>query len=125
MMVFEKGLLAHVQSLRLTGRTWMEEAPEGTSADEPFIVLSAITCGGAREAGVLHPLVQADCYAPDIYAAVTLAETLAEAVDNEPFTSEGMRYEGVRAERTAPIRVEDGSWKVPVQIRFSVMEEQS
>ena len=125
MMVFEKGLLAHVQSLRLTGRTGMEEAPEGTSADEPFIVLSAITCGGAREAGVLHPLVQADCYAPDIYAAVTLAETLAGTVDGEPFTSEGMRFEGVRAERTAPIRVEDGSWKVPVQIRFSVMEEQS
>lgn len=124
MMVFERGMLAHIQSLRLAGRTWLEEAPEGTPADKPFIVLSVITCGGAREAGVLHPLVQADCYAPDIYAAVTLAETLAEAVDNEPFTSEGMRYEGIRAERTAPIRVEDGSWKVPVQIRFSVMEEQ-
>lgn len=125
MKVLEEGLLAHVQSLGLVEHAWFGEAPEGTPADKPFIVLSAITCGGAREAGVLHPLVQADCYAPDIYAAVTLAETLAGTVDDEPFTSEGMRYEGVRAERTAPIRVEDGSWKVPVQIRFSVMEEQS
>lgn len=125
MILFEKGLLGHVQSLALAGHVWEGEAPEGTGKDERFIVLQTVSAGGAREAGVLHPLVQADCYAPDIYAAVTLAETLAEAVDNEPFTSEGMRYEGVRAERTAPIRVEDGSWKVPVQIRFSVMEEQS
>lgn len=120
--VFEKGLLEHVQGLGLTERTWQGLAPEDTLPESEFIVLQTISAQGAREAGVLHPMVQADCYAPTIQRATVLAEKLVGALDLESFEADGMRYEGVRAERTGAIRVEDGTYKVPVQIYFSCME---
>jgi hypothetical protein len=120
-MLFEKDFLSWLQGLETireaTNGVWFEKADEGQ--EEPFVVIVEVTAGGAREAGVLHPFLHLDCYAKDRFGAVALAEKVAGAIHGAGFTEGDTVFGKVTAERSAPLEMEDGTWKVPVIVRFS------
>ena len=116
-MLFEKDFLALVQS-KLDGvcGVFFQQAPQ--DAAEPFAVLSTISASGAIEVDVQRPWMQLDVYAETQFAAVGLAEAAVDAVQFHSGRTGGTLFEGVKAERRAMIGCEDGTWKVPIDIRF-------
>ncbi len=89
---------------------------------EPFAVLTPITIGGKKEIGVKQSLVQLDIFHKDRYRAVEIADDIANLMFHRSFTLDSWYVTGLSAERVQAIKVEDGSWKVPVEIRFMCKE---
>jgi hypothetical protein len=124
MLLYEKAMLAWLQGLSTgwgTNGVFFEEAE--TKQKEPFLVLQPISSSGARDAGVLHPIVQLDVYHADRYAAVELAERITSDLYLQRAFFDGIRIESVVAERMQAIKVEDGTWKIPIRIRFFCQED--
>lgn len=118
-MVFEKPFLNWLRE-RLGDMfpVFYAEADQGRG--EPFAVLHTILTGATREAGMMRPLMQLDLYADDRFQAVELAETVVCRIQSVSMASEGLVFSCMQAERAQPLRVEDGTWKVPIDIRFAV-----
>lgn len=116
-MLFETDFLSLLQA-RLSNvcPVYFQKAPQGTA--EPFAVLSTITASGAVEVDVQRPWMQLDVYAETQFAAVELAEAAVDAVQFHSGRMGRTLFEGVKAERRAMIGCEDGTWKVPIDIRF-------
>ena len=124
MLLYEKSLLAWLQDLNAgwgTNGVFFEEAE--AKQEEPFLVLQPISGSGARDAGVLHPIVQLDVYHTDKYMAVELAERITSGLYLQRALYEGIRIESVVAERMRAVKVEDGTWKIPIRIRFFCQED--
>lgn len=116
-MLFETDFLSLLQT-RLSDvcPVYFQRAPKGTA--EPFAVIQTIAVPGATEVGVQRPWMQLDIYAATEFEVLTLAE---EAMDRIRFHSgrTGVTlFEKVKAERSRMIECEDGTWKVPIDIRF-------
>ena len=92
-------------------------APAATA--NPFMTLQDISPNSNREIATAKPRMQIDCFATDQFEAAMLAEKLVLEIQFCSFTSGDTYFQSVRAERVQGMRVEDGSWKVPVDIRFS------
>lgn len=123
-MMGEKALLELLQTeeriVALGMKAWFEEAPE--DAAEPMMVLQSIRGDQELEIGLASFEVQVDVYSPDRFTAVEKADALVGILHHASFTVSGMFMTGFAARRTAPLKVEDGTWKVPVEIRFLVKE---
>lgn len=116
-MLFETDFLSLLQT-RLSGvcPVYFKRAPKGTAV--PFAVIQTIAVPGAIEVGVQRPWMQLDIYAATEFEVLTLAE---EAIDRILFLSvrTGVTlFEKVKAGRSRMIECEDGTWKVPIDIRF-------
>lgn len=118
-MNFERAILEYLQQdagSLLTGGVFFELAPE--NAAEPFGVLHSVSPGSVPEAETCRPWVQLDVFTQTQTEAVEKAEAVIEAIQ---FHSgrQGTFYIGsLKAGRAALIQCEDGTWKVPIDIRF-------
>jgi hypothetical protein len=119
-MVFEKPFLSWLRE-RLGDMFPVFYAEADQDRGEPFAVLHTILTGATREAGMMRPLMQLDLYAADRFSAVELAETAVCRIQFISMASDGLVFSCMQAERVGPIRMEDGTWKVPIDIRFAVM----
>ena len=116
-MLFEKDFLALLQS-RLTGicSVFFQKAPQNTA--EPFAVLQTVAASGAIEVGVQRPWMQLDIYGATEFEAVTVAEQAMDAIQFHSSRTGEILFEHIKAERSRMIECEDGTWKVPIDIRF-------
>lgn len=116
-MLFEKDFLSLLQS-RLTGicSVFFQKAPQ--NAAEPFAVLQTITASGAIEVGVQRPWMQLDIYGVTEFETITVAEQAMDAIQFHSSRTGETLFEHIKAERSRMIKCEDGTWKVPIDIRF-------
>lgn len=118
-MVFERPFLQWMQErLQDLLPVFFEEADQ--TQQEPFGVLQTILTGATREVGMMRPLLQLDLYNADRFKVIELAETVIGRIQFMDMASDGLFFSCLQAERSRPIRVEDGTWKVPIDIRFAV-----
>lgn len=116
-MLFERDFLMLLQTrLASVCDVHFQKAPQGKS--EPFAVLQTITVPGAIEVGVQRPWMQLDIYAATEFEAVQKAEEVMDAIQFHSGRTGGTLFERVKAERSRMIECEDGTWKVPIDIRF-------
>lgn len=116
-MLFEQDFLSLLKSkLSSICPVWFQKAPQGKS--EPFAVLQTITVPGAIEVGVQRPWMQLDIYGANEFSALTTAEEVMDAIQFHSGRTGGTLFEKVKAERSRMIECEDGTWKVPIDIRF-------
>lgn len=121
-MVVEKAFLSFLRAdagcmSALSGGLFYGQAPEGCS--EPFGVLNLVSEGGVREAGCFFPLMQLDVYHAAIHQAAESAESIVQSIENGRGVAGVAYIQGVRCRRAPAIRCEDGTWKVPIDIRFN------
>lgn len=116
-MLFERDFLALLRD-RLDGicGVFFQKAPQGTT--EPFAVLQTISASGAIEVGVQRPWMQLDIYGATDFEAVTMAEQAMDAIQFHSSRAGETLFEHIKAERSRMIECEDGTWKVPIDIRF-------
>lgn len=116
-MLFETDFLSLLQA-RLSDvcPVFFQRAPQGTV--EPFAVLQTIAVPGAIEVGVQRPWMQLDVYGATEFEAVTVAEQAMDAIQFHSSRTGETLFEHIKAERSRMIECEDGTWKVPIDIRF-------
>lgn len=116
-MLFEKDFLALLQT-KLDGicTVHFQKAPQETP--EPFAVLQTITASGAVEVGVQRPWMQLDVYCRTEFEVVVASEQAIDAIQLYSGRAGKTLFEKVKAERSRMIECEDGTWKVPIDIRF-------
>lgn len=115
--MFEKDFLTLLQtSLAGVCDVYFQKAPQGKS--EPFAVIQTITVHGAIEVGVQRPWMQLDIYAATEFEAVQKAEEAMDTIQFHSGRTGTTLFEKVKAERSRMIECEDGTWKVPIDIRF-------
>lgn len=116
-MFFEQDFLTLLQT-RMTDvcSVFFQRAPQGKA--EPFAILQTITASGAIEVGVQRPWMQLDIYAATEFEAVQKAEEAMDAIQFHSGRTGTTLFEKVKAERSRMIECEDGTWKVPIDIRF-------
>lgn len=102
------------------GRTYYMIADK--SAEEPFLVLTPINNRAKHEIGVKQPTFQLDVFDKDRYRAVEKADSLCTLLFHNSFTVQKYFLTGLYAERQMALQVEDGGWKVPVDIRLICKE---
>ncbi len=115
-MVFEKDFLSLLQEKLQDIPIYYQMAPQGTK--EPFGVLQTITTSGAIEVGVQKPWMQLDIYTKTQFGAVETAEKALDAIQFYCGRRGETLFESIVAERKSLIKCEDGTWKVPLDIRF-------
>ena len=93
---------------------FMALAPE--NAKEPFAVLTPITTGAVRSLTFFHPMFQLDAYGKTAQEAITEAERIILRINGKDVESGSTLFDSMRLERASLIRVEDGTWKVPIEI---------
>ena len=123
-MIGEKAFLEVLQSEKafqsLKMKFYFEMAPE--TAKEPFAVLFPITNQQSLESGSSRISMQLDVFHKTVFSALEMADRIVSLIHHVWFrTSEGY-IQGIVAQRTPPLRVEDGTYKVPVDIRFFYKE---
>ncbi|WP_320130252.1 DUF3168 domain-containing protein [uncultured Sphaerochaeta sp.] len=121
-MQYAQDYLEHLKAnpdmtARFGTRIFYGLAPE--TATNPFAVLQDISPNAQREISTAKPRMQLDVFAADQYSASDIAEEIVLALIFTSFTSGETYFQSVTAERTKALRVEDGTWKVPIDIRFS------
>ncbi|MBQ3729711.1 MAG: hypothetical protein IJS84_00125 [Spirochaetales bacterium] len=116
-MLFETDFLSLLQA-RLSDvcPVFFQRARQGTA--EPFAVLQTIAVPGAIEVGVQRPWMQLDVYGATEFEAVTVAEQVMDAIQFHSGRTGETLFEHIKAERSRMIECEDGTWKVPIDIRF-------
>lgn len=124
-MMAEKAMLALLQSDGLIAALGLPvhflEAPEGQEG--PFMVLQPIAGTQMLEIGVAETTMQLDVFHADRFKAVETADAVVSALYHTSHSVDGMFITGLSVQRAAPLRVEDGTWKVPVDIRFLSKEK--
>lgn len=118
-MNFEMPMLEYLQQELgeiLTGGVHLALAPE--VAQEPFGVLSPVSSGSVPETGTCRPWMQLDVFEDTRFHAITTAENVIEAIQMHSGRQGSFYIESVKADRAALIQCEDGTWKVPIDIRF-------
>lgn len=121
-MTFETAFLAFIRTRVVIQEAvgdsiFFEEAPQ--NLPPPYLVLHSITAGGAREVGTQKPWMQIDCFAADKFVATEMAETITASLFGVSYAMDGQHIQSITTERRRPIKVEDGTWKVPIDTRFS------
>lgn len=115
-MVFEKDFLSLLQEKLQDLPIYFQTAPQ--NAKEPFGVLQTVAAGGAMEVGVQKPWMQLDLYTKTQFSAVETAEKALDSIQFHCGRKGGTLFEGVVGERRGLMECEDGTWKVPLDIRF-------
>lgn len=115
-MVFEKDLLSLMQTKIKNFPIYFQMAPQGTK--EPFGVLQTVSTSGAIEVGVQKPWMQLDIYGKTQFEAVEKAEEALEVIQFYCGRKGETLFESIIGERKSLIECEDGTWKVPLDIRF-------
>lgn len=92
-------------------------APQKTTT--PFAVLQDISSRGFREIDAACPRMQLDCYSGNEFMVIELAEAVETELFGKAFTYGNTLFSSVVAERAMVLKVEDGSFKVPVDIKLS------
>lgn len=123
-MIGEKAFLEVLQNEKafqsLKMKFYFEIAPE--TAKEPFAVLYSVTNQQSLETGSSRVSMQLDVFHKTVFSALELSDRIVSLLHHAWFrTSEGY-IQGIVAQRTPPLRVEDGTCKVPVDIRFFYKE---
>lgn len=95
-------------------KVFLELAPE--NAKEPFSVLTGITAGAVRPLCFFHPTFQLDVFENTAAKAISRAEAVVLKLNGTDAESGSTLFDSIRAERVSLIRVEDGSWKAPIEI---------
>lgn len=121
-MLYESDFLAwlrnNVQLKAMFGnKIFWQLAPQNTKGS--FLVLQGISNRGHREVGVASPKMQLDCFSSDASGVVELAEAVVQELFGKSFVSGSTAFSCMVAERAMVIPVEDRSFKVPVDVRFS------
>lgn len=119
--VFLKALQtdSQIKALGLTSISFFSAAKHTAN---PFCTLQSITNTGAREIRALRPTLQLDVFADNAYEATELAEMICGILNFQTFTFEGLYFSGVRAARSFCLEVEDGTFKVPIEITYHCQE---
>lgn len=95
-------------------KVFHEIAPE--NAAEPFAVLTTITTGATRALSFFHPMFQLDIFEKTPQEAISKAEETVLRLNGTDAEYGLTLFDSIRAERVSLIRVEDGSWKAPIEI---------
>lgn len=123
-MLTEKAFLKWLQENKdikdLKAKVYFEEAPENVK--EPFLVLYSISTSQILEIGAAVQRMQLDVFHTDRFKAMELADKLVVLLYHKSFRSEDVFISGLQAQRLAPLKVEDGTYKVPLDIRFICKE---
>nr|WP_321265214.1 DUF3168 domain-containing protein [uncultured Sphaerochaeta sp.] len=98
-------------------RIFWKLAPKKTAM--PFMVLQDINARGFREIDAACPRMQLDCYSDNEFAVVELAEAVEKELFGKAFVYGTTSFSSMLAERAMVLRMEDGSFKVPVDIKLS------
>ena len=119
-MVSEKAFLEVLQKSeeikKLKLKVYFDEAPE--SAREPFLVLYSISHSQILEIGAASCRMQLDVFHRDRFKAIELADRIVSLLYHRSFRTEEMFISGLSVQRTPLIRLDDGAYKVPLDIRF-------
>lgn len=118
-MIFEKPFYEWLRS-QLSEIVPVFYGEAGQEQSGAFAVLQTIHTGATREAGMMKPLMQLDLYHPDKFMVVETAESIIQSIHFFSLYRDGLIFSSLQAERTQQLRVEDGTWKVPIDIRFAV-----
>lgn len=97
-------------------------APE--NAKEPFGVLQMISTGSVRSLSFFHPLLQLDVFGENPQEAISKAEAAIGMIDRTDAQYGSTLFDSIRAERASLIHVEDGTWKVPIEITANCIRRQ-
>lgn len=123
-MIAEKAMLVLLQDdaqIAALGPVFFMEAPEGQEG--AFMVLHPISGTQMLEIGVAQTSMQLDVFHADRFKAVESADSIVSLLYHTSHSVDGMFITGLSVQRTAPLKVEDGTWKVPVDIRFISKEK--
>ena len=111
--IIERDMVDYLQKT-LGIPVFMGLAPE--NAKDPFAVLQTITTGAVRTLEFFHPLFQLDVYERTAEKATREAERVILFLNGTDAECDSTLFDSIRAERATLIRVEDGTWKVPIEI---------
>lgn len=92
---------------------------------EPFGVLNTIVTGRIRELSFFHPTFQLDVYERNPEKTTILAEQCIEKLHGSDAEASSTLFDSIRAERAMLIRVEDGTYKMPIEIKANCIRRQS
>lgn len=95
-------------------KAFLELAPE--NAKEPFSVLTGITSGAVRPLSFFRPTFQLDIFEKTPEKAIIAAERIILLLNGSDAGYGSTLFDSMRLERASLIRVEDGTWKVPIEI---------
>lgn len=93
---------------------FLEIAPD--KQKEPFGILRTISTGSIRNLDYFHPLFQLDAYERNPEKATRLAEETIGRINGMDAHAGITLFDSIRAERAMLIRVEDGTYKMPIEI---------
>ncbi len=114
-------LVRHLFSEEDLCPVYFAEAPQGTK--EPYLIVYPIVPGRVGEVKAFFPRVQISCYGEDQFKALALADSVIKRLDGYVGPMNGQVHtDSCHAERAQPIRNSDGTWMVPVEMRFSYLE---
>lgn len=121
-MLYESDFLAWLRgNVRLQtmfgSKIYWQLAPQKTTGS--FLVLQGINTRGHREVDAASPRMQLDCFSTDASGVVELAEAVVQELFGRSFIFGSTAFSCMVAERAMVIPVEDRSFKVPVDVRFS------
>ena len=111
--IIEKDM-ADLLNGRLGMKVFLALAPE--NAKEPFAVLTMIVPGAVRTLHFFRPTFQLDVFGRTPQEAIEKAEGIVLQINGEDAECGSTLFDSIRAERASLLRVEDGSWKAPIEI---------
>lgn len=111
--IIEKDAVDYLDSA-LGIKVYLCTAPD--NSEEPFAVLTPITGGAIRALSYFHPLMQLDVFGKTAQEAIREAERIILLLNGSDAKYGSTLFDSIRAERASLIRVEDGTWKAPIEI---------